>query len=123
MKNVFKAFWRKPREDNGQPLSKGEVRYRYDRIETQTLMLADLAFTRSDYDNAYQMYKLVKDEYKSDKSYIHYAHTNLMMAVSLLKIETIMNLELYFFNQMMHLEHEFTSRSAYAKKSFKLHER
>lgn len=43
VKNVLKSFWRKPR-DEGLNFVKGGVRYRYDRIETQILLLADMSF-------------------------------------------------------------------------------
>lgn len=66
MKNVLKSFWRKPREETNA-LVKGQVRYKYDRIESQTVLLADTFFLIKDYDNALQLYKSVKDEYKSDK--------------------------------------------------------
>ena len=43
MKNVIKNFWRKPREESVH--DKGSVRYRYDRVESQILLLADTAFS------------------------------------------------------------------------------
>ena len=42
VKNVLKSFWRRPREESTH--SKGESRYRYDRIESQILLLADTSF-------------------------------------------------------------------------------
>ena len=79
VKNVLKSFWRKPREESSSP-SKGSLRYKSDRIETQILLLADTYFIIKDYEMASSMYRLVKDDYKSDKSYLHLAHTTLMMA-------------------------------------------
>ena len=66
MKNVLKSFWRKPREDINT-MGAGQVRYKYDRIESQTLLLADTSFISQDYENAIQNYKLVRDDYKADK--------------------------------------------------------
>lgn len=79
VKNVLKSFWRKPREESSSP-SKGSLRYKSDRIESQILLLADTYFIVKDYESAASMYRLVKDDYKSDKSYLHLAHTTLMMA-------------------------------------------
>ena len=45
VKNVLKNFWRKPREESPSRLGgNGTVRYRYDRIESQILLLADSCF-------------------------------------------------------------------------------
>ena len=47
VKNVLKSFWRKPREDTptlGSGTGTGAVRYRFDRIESQILLLADTCF-------------------------------------------------------------------------------
>lgn len=41
MKNVLKSFWRKPRDESS---ARNEVRYKADRIEFQTLLLADTSF-------------------------------------------------------------------------------
>lgn len=79
VKNVLKSFWRKPREETGS--TKGALRYRYDRIESQILLLADTSLSIKDYDTAASMYKLVRDDYRSDKSQLHLAHTALMLAV------------------------------------------
>lgn len=43
VKNVLKNFWRKPREDTAQ--EKGATRYRFDRVESQILLLSDTAFS------------------------------------------------------------------------------
>jgi hypothetical protein len=42
VRNVFKSFWRKPRDSSTH--MKGVAKYRYDRIEAQTLLLGDTAF-------------------------------------------------------------------------------
>ena len=82
----MKSFWRKPREEGNSPtnpkLSSNSttLRYRYDRIESQILFLADLSFMIHDYETAGSMYRLVRDDYKSDKSNLHLAHTIIMSA-------------------------------------------
>ena len=43
VKNVLKNFWRKPRDENLH--EKGSARYRYDRVESQILLLSDTAFS------------------------------------------------------------------------------
>lgn len=75
VKNVLKSFWRKPREDVGT----GSVRYRYDRIEAQMLLLADTCFIVKDYENALNIYRTVKEDFRSDKSTLHLAHCLLMI--------------------------------------------
>lgn len=42
VRNVLKSFWRKPRDSSSH--MKGVARYRFDRIEAQTLLLGDTAF-------------------------------------------------------------------------------
>lgn len=65
------------------------ARYRYDRPETQTLYLGDLSFCMKDYETALSMYRLVKDDYKADKSMHHLAHTTLMMAACSVMMEMV----------------------------------
>ena len=77
VKNVFKSFWRKPKDD--AEVTKGSVKYKYDKIESQILRLADLSFIIHDYETAMSLYKLVKDDFKADKSYLHLAHTTVMI--------------------------------------------
>jgi hypothetical protein len=79
VKNVLKSFWRKPREDSEIP--KGGVKYRYDKIESQTLLLGDLSFMLKDYETALSMYRLVRDDFKADKSLLHFSHSLLMSAI------------------------------------------
>jgi hypothetical protein len=85
MKNVLKSFWRKSREETES--GKGQVKYRFDKIESQILLLADTSFMIKDFETAYAMYKLVKDDFRSDKSLLHLAHTHLMIAACLLITE------------------------------------
>lgn len=77
VKNVLKNFWRKPREETQE---KGSVRYRYDRVESQILLLSDTAFSLKDYDFAMTHYKLVRDDFKADKSVLHVVHCSVMIA-------------------------------------------
>ena len=79
MKNVLKSFWRKPKDESDG--IKGSVKYKYDKIESQILHLADLSFIVKDYETAHSMYKLVRDDFKSDKSLLHLAHTSLMITI------------------------------------------
>lgn len=81
MKNVLKSFWRKPRENTNY--ANGVAAYRFDRIEAQILLLADTAFSMRDYDSALSMYRLVRDDFKADKSIQHYAYTTVMICACL----------------------------------------
>jgi len=84
VKNVFKSFWRKPKESNPEEtVSKAtsEVAYRYDSIESQTRLLADTLFLVKDFDAALAMYRLIRDDYKHDKAMMHYASIQEMMAI------------------------------------------
>ncbi len=113
VKNVFKSFWRKPKEsgslsgsvhgsihgDNfsstsgtghanhgfngGGGGSSNNVFYRYDAIESQTRLLADTLFLVKDFESALSMYRLVKDDYKHDNNMFHTASTYEMMALCL----------------------------------------
>ena len=93
VKNVLKSFWRKPKDDSEVPY--GSVRYRYDKIESQTLLLADLSFMIRDYDTAVSMYKLVRDDFKADKSHMHLAHTCLMLTLCQMLLEPGKSKDLY----------------------------
>lgn len=93
MRNMLKNLWRKPREETppNSPLRPGGgaavpliVRYKFDRPEAQTLYLADLSFILKDYETALSMYRLVRDDFKADKSTLHHAYVTLMMAACLL---------------------------------------
>mmetsp|Transcript_14452 Transcript_14452/g.21723 ORF Transcript_14452/g.21723 Transcript_14452/m.21723 type:complete len:1460 (-) Transcript_14452:198-4577(-) len=85
VRNVLKSFWRKPRDNSSH--MKGVARYKHDRIEAQILLLGDTAFSMRDYEAALSMYRLVKDDFKADKSNLHIAHTNLMMAACQFMLE------------------------------------
>ena len=87
VKNVLKSFWggRKKEDEESTPttVTQGSVQYRHDSVETQVRLLADSLFLMRDYDAAYSMYRLIKDDFKQDKSWMHYASVHEMMALSL----------------------------------------
>lgn len=85
MKNVLKSFWRKPRDEND--FARGGIKYRYDKIETQIMLLADISFIIKDYETALSMYRLVRDDYKADKANLHYAQVVFMIALCQLLTE------------------------------------
>ncbi|GMF25110.1 unnamed protein product [Phytophthora fragariaefolia] len=85
VKNVFKSWLRKPKDLRPSNSSaSGGVTYKCDSIESQTRLLADTAFLVRDYELALQMYRLVRDDFKSDKSVFHCANVNEMIALCLL---------------------------------------
>ncbi|CAH0519161.1 unnamed protein product [Peronospora belbahrii] len=85
VKNVFKSWLRKPKESRSSNVfASGSVVYKCSSIESQTRLLADTAFLARDYELALQMYRLVRDDFKSDKSVYHCANVNEMIAICLL---------------------------------------
>ncbi|GMF15279.1 unnamed protein product [Phytophthora lilii] len=85
VKNVFKSWLRKPKDLRpSNSASSGGIIYKCDSIESQTRLLADTAFLVRDYELALQMYRLVRDDFKSDKSVFHCANVNEMIAICLL---------------------------------------
>ncbi|KAK1945804.1 Trafficking protein particle complex subunit 8 [Phytophthora citrophthora] len=85
VKNVFKSWLRKPKDLRpSNTSSSGAVIYKCDSIESQTRLLADTAFLVRDYELALQMYRLVRDDFKSDKSVFHCGNVNEMIALCLL---------------------------------------
>ncbi|RMX65998.1 hypothetical protein KXD40_003116 [Peronospora effusa] len=85
VKNVFKSWLRKPKDLRQSNASvSGGVVYNCSSIESQTRLLADTAFLVRDYELALQMYRLVRDDFKSDKSVLHCANVNEMIAICLL---------------------------------------
>ncbi|KAG7348164.1 ER-golgi trafficking TRAPP I complex subunit [Nitzschia inconspicua] len=113
VRNLVKSFWRKPKEENPTTNSSGHgggsnvggegedtVKYRYDSIESQTRLLADSLFLMQDYDAALSMYRLIRDDYKSDKALVYYASVQEMIALCIYQTdpyirakETFSNLE------------------------------
>jgi len=107
MKNLVKSFWRKPKDDTTSSGSGGtnnvygqspsvvgsgkeggaEALYRYDSIESQTLLLADTLFLMEDYDNALATYRLIRDDYKSDKALVHYGKVLEMIALCIFQLD------------------------------------
>ena len=64
-----------------------EIKYRYDSIESQTRLLADTLFLIHDYEAALETYRLVKDDYKQDKSLMNCATVYEMMALCLVLLD------------------------------------
>jgi hypothetical protein len=79
IKNMFKnaLTWRKPKDTKAA----GEVAYRFDSIESQIRAVGDLTLMMQHYELALQMYKLVRDDFKSDNAYAHSAGINEMIAL------------------------------------------
>jgi hypothetical protein len=98
MKNVFKNFWRKPREETA--MEKGSVRYRFDRVESQLLLLADMAFAIKDYDSAMSHYKLARDDFRADKSILHVAYTSMMIAACQIQLDPMFNKGKEFYSHL-----------------------
>mmetsp|Transcript_18906 Transcript_18906/g.28738 ORF Transcript_18906/g.28738 Transcript_18906/m.28738 type:complete len:1849 (-) Transcript_18906:41-5587(-) len=114
VKNVFKSFWRKPKDNGVAGLSnslhglsqslhsssvgshggnsaafrgESEVPYRFDSIESQTRLLADTLFLIRDYEGALGMYRLARDDYKHDQNLLHNASSHEMMALCVYLID------------------------------------
>lgn len=107
VKNVLKSWWRKPKESintavnnsnttisgsnsitsgSGSSSSRNyntvsNIVYRHDSIEAQTRFLADTGFLLGDYEFALSTYRLVREDYKTDKNMMHYAGVNEMIAI------------------------------------------
>lgn len=64
-----------------------EIKYRYDSIESQTRLLADTLFLMRDYEAALDTYRLVKDDYKQDRSMTNCATVYEMMALCLVLLD------------------------------------
>lgn len=90
IRNALKSWWgRKPKDAAATAGAKGtaapkmaqpghvsaEYRSLYlaDSVESQTRLLGDYCFLLDDYEAAHSMYKLVREDYKGDKNYRHYA--------------------------------------------------
>eukprot|EP00536_Pseudo-nitzschia_multiseries_P010236 jgi/Psemu1/67347/estExt_Genemark1.C_3050054 len=105
VRNLVRSFWRKPKDESGgsegsnvygqSPSSAAdgaggadeEVKYRYDSIESQTLLLADTLFLMEDYTNALAMYRLIRDDYKSDKAWVHHGKVLEMIALCMYQLD------------------------------------
>lgn len=84
VRNVLKSFWGGRKKEDEEPSEvSSSLLYRYDSVESQTRLLADTLFLIRDYDSAYSVYKLIKDDFKQDKSWNHYAAVHEMIALSL----------------------------------------
>ena len=89
VRNLVKSFWRKPKEEGLLQESHTDfsVKYRYDSIESQTRLLADTLFMMQDYESALSTYRLIRDDYKSDKALTHYANVQEMMAICMYHLD------------------------------------
>ena len=63
------------------------MKYRFDTIESQTRLLADTLFVMQDYEAALSIYRLIRDDYKSDKALTYYANVQEMMALCMHHID------------------------------------
>ena len=79
VKNFFKGFLRKPREE--LPAHYSGPRYLSDRLEAQTLLLADTCFAIGDFENAATHYRAVREDFRADRSVTHVLHCTLMLAL------------------------------------------
>jgi hypothetical protein len=96
VKNVFKSLWRKPKEETPpKPIKRVEetvkstVKYPYDSIESQVRMLADTLFLVRDWEASLSMYRLIKDDFKSDRAMLEYGSVNEMMALASYHLDAI----------------------------------
>jgi hypothetical protein len=78
VKNLFKSFLPKKREEYAAGSS--GARYRYDRIESQVLLLAETEFQLGDYESALADYRIARDDFKTDKAGAHFLYSQVMVA-------------------------------------------
>ena len=98
LRNMLKGMWgggRSSKKDSGassaaaaalfqSQLSAGvePPRYYAQSIESNIRLLADLAFMVHDYEMALGLYRMVRDDYKGDKAWLHHAGACEMVALS-----------------------------------------
>jgi len=90
LRNTFRTFWRKSKESGGGTTNfesrsgtqTRRVLYLHDSIESQLRLLADLAFMLQDYDLALSTYKMARDDFASDREYLHHGEALQMIAYS-----------------------------------------
>lgn len=106
VRNLVKSFWRKPKDETTPATAPGsthgpsggdrgggdgdggeEVKYRYDSVESQTRLLADTLFLVQDYDAALSTYRLIRDDYKSDRALSYYANVQEMIALCMYRLD------------------------------------
>ena len=81
--NKLKSWWgRKPKEANPRKTQSGGPLYDIHSIECQIRLLGDLAFMIRDYDLAMSMYRMARDDYKSDRAWHHCASASGMLALA-----------------------------------------
>ncbi len=82
LKNTFKSWWRKPKESKRRRNAEDPL-YDHQSIESQIRLLGDLAFMVRDYELALSMYRMVKDDYKSDRAWHHFAAVCEMIGITI----------------------------------------
>ena len=89
LRNTFKSWWRKPKPVMAAaPASQTmAAAYPWESTEAQIRLLADLAFVLQDYAFALSMFRLVREDYKSDKAWRHLGACLEMMALCLFMTE------------------------------------
>lgn len=103
VKNVWKSLWRtsnatptthasEQEQDEVVPAhehapSSFVVKYRHDSIESQTRLLADTLFWCKDYESAWSMYRLIKDDFKTDRAMSYYGSVHEMIALCLYQMD------------------------------------
>jgi hypothetical protein len=104
VKNVWKSLWRtsnavptttiptSDQEDEAAPshehvAASYVVKYRHDSIESQTRLLADTLFWCKDFESASGMYRLIKDDFKTDRAMSYYGSVHEMIALCLYQMD------------------------------------
>jgi hypothetical protein len=72
IRNQFKNYWFRKEKDNSQ-ITSGEAAYGPASIEFQIRHLGDLSFMMKDFDLALSSYRLISNDFKSDKAWKNYA--------------------------------------------------
>ncbi|QDZ18133.1 trafficking protein particle complex III protein Trs85 [Chloropicon primus] len=71
IRNQFKNYWFRKEKDNSQVVN-GEPAYSSQSIEFQIRHLGDLSFMMKDYNLALSSYRLISNDFKSDKAWKNY---------------------------------------------------
>ena len=93
LRNTLKSWWRKPKEHSGGTGSNADLLYPAHSIESKIRLLADFSFMVQDYETALGWFRMVKDDYKSDQAWLHYASASAMIATCLFVLSGWDNME------------------------------